>query len=396
MNLDLFKKEDILVLLDSFSTSFLQEPMKRLPKSLAKYTPKGFRPEKLARNQLIKTYTDALSAGEGSLAEYLFFELNQHFKIAGTDKLVESFKDKDMTNCAKIIEVSINIIECGLAIHPHTVLMLYGINCTEEEKKLSLRLQTTIMQQLEEEKQHSYDDGVAKGGSSVVSDLEAETKKCNKLTKTVERITATNEELTKENKRLTGINEELSKSVEKKSKKIIDLTAEKDSLEIKVEKLKEELHGKELEISLLEDALNDKRCEIISKSDQIESLINQISSKVLFSTDEIKEMCENAISLFKCQDKENILELAKKKFSQSVNVQDAWKSLCADSVALINEIFKLLSSNSFEMIYYDKFAELEALLLLESAIEQALKSMAHKVMATTPSNNSIVNKITVQ
>ena len=79
ISLDLFKKDDILVLLDCFDLTFLQLPMKRPPKSLLKFIPNGFRPEKLMRAQLNKVYVDALSSREVSLTAYVLNELEQNF-----------------------------------------------------------------------------------------------------------------------------------------------------------------------------------------------------------------------------------------------------------------------------------------------------------------------------
>ena len=46
--------------------------------------------------------------------------------------------------------------------------------------------------------------------------------------------------------------------------------------------------------------------------------------------------------------------------------------------------------NTFDMQLFEKFAEIEGILLLESAIQQSLCSLAHKIMASTdkdPMNN---------
>ena len=60
-----------------------------------------------------------------------------------------------------------------------------------------------------------------------------------------------------------------------------------------------------------------------------------------------------------------ILALAQKRFSESDNVAVAWRALCEDSIELIDELFETLSNNNFELSYFDKFIELESLLLLE-------------------------------
>ena len=91
ISFDLFKKDDLSLLLNSFDTDFLQMPMKRPSKSLLEFIPNGFRPEKLARFQLDKVYVNALYSRESSASDYLLNELLRNFEEYGID---EYMKDK--------------------------------------------------------------------------------------------------------------------------------------------------------------------------------------------------------------------------------------------------------------------------------------------------------------
>lgn len=395
---DLFKKDDISLLLEGFDTSFLQVPMKRPAKSLLKFIPNGFRPEKLARFQLTKVFVEALYSREASSTEYIIAEIQRNFDGIGLETYMADKLETEYPINTYIIEISTIIFENHLVIPAHIVLMLYGIDCSEEEKKLSERLHTAFQAEREDAKQVGLRDGYNKAEAKFASDLEAERKKVAKLQKQVDTASTRAKENAQAAKQHQAELKKLLDELEQKKKEIADLSAALKEEQDKLAALQDLDKSQKTQISNMKIELGKAQAALKESLSQIARLTEEASTKFTVSPEELKAICVAAIDFISLKNasKEDILALAQKRFSESDNVAVAWRALCEDSIELIDELFETLSNNNFELSYFDKFIKLESLLLLELAIKQALCTVAHKTMASSTDGNTSCGNFSVQ
>ena len=395
---DLFKKDDISLLLEGFDTSFLQVPMKRPAKSLLKFIPNGFRPEKLARVQLTKVFVEALYSREASSTEYIIAEIQRNFDGIGLETYMADKLETEYPINTYIIEISTIIFENHLVIPAHIVLMLYGIDCSEEEKKLSERLHTAFQAEREDAKQVGLRDGYNKAEAKFASDLEAERKKVAKLQKQVDTASTRAKEDAQAAKQHQAELKKLLDELEQKKKEIADLSAALKEEQDKLAALQDLDKSQKTQISNMKIELGKAQAALKESLSQIARLTEEASTKFTVSPEELKAICVAAIDFISLKNasKEDILALAQKRFSESDNVAVAWRALCEDSIELIDELFETLSNNNFELSYFDKFIKLESLLLLELAIKQALCTVAHKTMASSTDGNTSCGNFSVQ
>lgn len=395
---DLFKKDDISLLLEGFDTSFLQVPMKRPAKSLLKFIPNGFRPEKLARFQLTKVFVEALYSREASSTEYIIAEIQRNFDGIGLETYMADKLETEYPINTYIIEISTIIFENHLVIPAHIVLMLYGIDCSEEEKKLSERLHTAFQAEREDAKQVGLRDGYNKAEAKFASDLEAERKKVAKLQKQVDTASTRTKEDAQAAKQHQAELKKLLDELEQKKKEIADLSAALKEEQDKLAALQDLDKSQKTQISNMKIELGKAQAALKESLSQIARLTEEASTKFTVSPEELKAICVAAIDFISLKNasKEDILALAQKRFSESDNVAVAWRALCEDSIELIDELFETLSNNNFELSYFDNFIKLESLLLLELAIKQALCTVAHKTMASSTDGNTSCGNFSVQ
>lgn len=397
ISFDLFKKDDLSLLLNSFDTDFLQMPMKRPSKSLLEFIPNGFRPEKLARFQLDKVYVNALYSRESSASDYLLNELLRNFEEYGIDEYMKDKIGSEYQVSKQIIEIATITYEAGMVIPAHTILMLYGVQCSEEEKQLSTNLHSVVHSKRDEGEKNAFEDGFAQGEKKMESELESERKKVAKLQKNLDNAAAKQKDNQQnsdaqqiEMQKLTLDNQSLSAELDEKIKRIEELEPALESLMEDIASLSTINENQKETIDSLSSELNSIKSELTA---QKTSLPNEpVVTKVELSSDELRDICLDAINLFTGDNsnRDKILALAKEKITDSEDVKESWLKLCADSSVIIDELYTLMLQNTFDMQLFEKFAEIEGILLLESAIQQSLCSLAHKIMASTdkdPMNN---------
>ncbi len=385
---DLLKKEDIGVLLEGFETTFLQLPMKRASKDVMKFIPKGFRAEKLGRLQLIKVFTEALLSKEGSITAYVESEIQRNFDSLSIESYMSERVGKEYPTGTFIVELSTIIFETGMVIPAHIVLMLYGIECSEQEKELSTKLYKAFCDQKNEAEQKGFDSGYSKGKAEITSELEAEQKKNAKLQKSIDSLSAK----TRDDKK------------SKNSEKDVDsLVSENEEQSLRIQNLEkllreqdDDLHtlyeeGKSLQSDkeALQKANDNLARELKRVLGELQSVKKEAAeaqaTKPVASIpgEEMKAVCLAAMKLFtsKKADRAVVLENAEKILSEAQDVKGAWEYLNTATLNIIDEINTALLNNSFDVEMSGKFAELESLLLLESAIQRALRELSYEEMA---------------
>ncbi|MBQ2988571.1 MAG: hypothetical protein IJD59_05660 [Clostridia bacterium] len=365
---DLFKKDDFILLLDSFDTVFLQYPMKHPPKSVQKYIPKGFRPEKLTRFHLLKVYADALNAKETFLTVFIQEEIERRFRESGIEAY---FSEKNGLTEAKdryILELSALIMEKDMVLPAHLALMLFGVPCSQEEKALSQRLHEVYRRQTETAEKMGREEGIREGEEKSAEELETEKRKSAKLQKTVDAMTKKSLEDAQTIEQWKKENETLSSANGVAQRMIDDLKAEsnRQTQEILA------LERKEAEILIEQDKLLQK---VRSMESEIREM--EISEALL------KEICQKAIAMLATEHekRERSLSLAKTIFTRGEDVPTAWRLLCEESASKIENACHRLTAKEADSALQESFAEVESLLLLQSAIQKCLCALTYRQLA---------------
>lgn len=382
----LFKKDDFIVLIDGFDTNFLQMPMKRPAKSLQKYIPNGFRPEKLNRNQLNKVYIEALSEGEATLSSFMRAEIQRNFDNIG---LTTYFKYKEFNKqqiARYIIEISNIIFENDLVIPAQLVLKLYGIECNEEEDKLAQRLHNVFHSKREGARGAGIEYGIKYSQEKALSDLEAERKKCSKLQKNFDAVVQKHSDASEKIKQLQEENKILTQKLKSTEKLISELEKSKNDADKYVLQLNKENDEYKVKIIELTTELEKLKSTNMTLQESLAAAqIAATATENILSGDTLKEVCQSAIRLLDSDSKsrKEALYKAKQIFINEEDVKDAWSVLCEKSSSFIEEICDLLIDGNIGDEDINKFAELDGLLLIESVIKTALLSVTYKTLSNS-------------
>ena len=123
INLINLTKDDLRELFDGFNTEFLQQPLRKPTKSLSRYIPNGFRPDKMPRNLLIKMYCDAIIGHEPSITTYVVNEVERNFDSMGVEQIITSINQADNSSIIKAIaQLSATTWDGGIVIPAHLII----------------------------------------------------------------------------------------------------------------------------------------------------------------------------------------------------------------------------------------------------------------------------------
>ena len=157
----LFSKDDLGVLFEGFETAFLQQPFKHPSKAITRLVPKGFRVDKLNRQQMIKVFSDAIINREKSICSFVTAEIESQFETASITSFIEShMENPDYLLGAGITTVSALLWKNQLHIPAYIVYLLFGIEPSDSCKTESMLLYKTFFDELEKHGQRKFDEGV--------------------------------------------------------------------------------------------------------------------------------------------------------------------------------------------------------------------------------------------
>lgn len=381
----LLKKDDFAILINGFDTSFLQMPMKRPAKSLQKYIPNGFRPEKLNRNQLNKVYVEALSDGEQTLAAFVNLEIKRNFENIGIETyfVEKEITPQDIPKC--IIEISNIVFENDLVIPAHIVLMLYGFECIEEEKELSQHLHNVFHEKSEGAREAGIECGIKHSEEKASGDLESEQKKSAKLQKNLDAAIQKNTDAAGKIKLLQEENKELTNKVKEMEKFVLELEKSKSEADKYVAQLSQKDSEHKKTIVELTTKLEELKTRNKELQEEVSNQVVQTVSEDILLGDTLKKVCQDAIKMLDSDSdaRKEALEKARQIFVNEEDVKEAWELLCNKTTDIIEEICELLIDGEIEDEDIDKFTELDGLLLLENVIQTALLSVAYKALSSS-------------
>ena len=392
----LMTKDDFAKLFEGFETSFLQAPFKHPTKSLMRYIPNGFRTDKLKRQQMIKTFTDAIVGNEASITAYVKREIENQFSAAGIFEYVDMHREDDALSGIGISALSNLLWSHGLKEPSFIVLILCGIPCSEEVRKVSKELYDFHFNSMADCKNSAYEEGYLQGVKKQESKFEEEKKKTGQLEKNIGNLTNQKKDLTEaletadqEKEQLLSEAKILSEKLEAITENIELVQKEKTQLENKVQSLEKNLVVKDAEIIELRNYM-----QIISQKDlEISTLKEQLEQalKRSYSDEILRQICNEAIDELSAStvSKQELLKLTKEKFNNEETVLDGWKILSDESNEIISSIMDDFSEENYMEEHLDKLELLENGILIRYAIEKSLKAILYNGLEQAESDNSI-------
>ena len=353
IDFSLFSKEDLKILFEGFETSFLQEPFKHSTKSLSRFIPRGFRVDRLTRPQMVNVFSDAIMAGHRSIYTYVSTEIETQFEKSGITVFIESQKEnQDNLYGAGFGTVTNLLWKNHLHLPAYIVYLLFGITSSASFKEESLLIHKAFCSEMEAYGKYRYKEGVTKGEQKSQSALEAELKRVERLEKSLslsreqkEEVIAQNNTLNKEREDALSLVETNKEIIKEKSEIIDKLEKELSQRSFMIKNLEDNIaKGKEIE-----GKLERKQQECLEKDAQIESLLIELSKakELAYSEEVLEQLCAevldelNAISL----GKQEILKIAKKRFSENETVFSGWERLSEESNGLVKIIIEQLKES---------------------------------------------------
>lgn len=384
----LFTKDDLGVLLEGFETAFLQQPFKHPSKTIARLVPRGFRADKLNRQQIVKVFTDAILKREKSICSFVTTEIETQFKTASITSFIEShIENPDYLLGAGIITVSSLLWKNQLHIPAYIVYLLFGIEPSDTCKTESMLLFKTYFDELEKYGQRKFDEGVQNAERKSRSSIEAEARRADRLERSLSLAREQKDEaIAKCDVAYTERDEALSLA-EARAKRMAESQGTIDRLEKELTqalysvKLGEE---KQQELFDVKSRLSEKQSECIEKDKQITALKTELSKAMdMAYTEEVLEhLCAevldelNAISL----GSKEVLRIAKQRFSDEDTVLAGWESLSEESNKLIGQIVDQFSSGAFSVGQLDLLEKVEDGILIRFAVTKALKAILYNAL----------------
>lgn len=397
-----FDKDDYVSVMRAFDKEFMEVPFtdsKRF-RTVKKFVPFNIRVEKVLQkeNLLGSTLLSALIAQCGEICDYFLDGLKNMFKECGIEEYMESAEGKDYSAERYLFEISGIIYDRNIGIMPHTVLKLYGIECPQELAEgfgsLIEKINASTVKRIEE----ALNEFAKESESSAAGELKKEKESNEKLKKSLDKAEARVKELEKNEKQIREENKLLKGTVETQGAKISELEGEVAVAQKELEKKRSAIDSQIKEIGGLRYELGNARDSLQMLQDKYDALSLEAANKFSLSDEEIKDIAVSAIAHLSTKEhsKSDILEMAKRRFSENDDPKTAWRMLCDDSFNIVSELYTRLTCGGFDFSCFDRFTELESLLLLESAIKQSLYAVAHKILSSADETEPLRGNFTVQ
>ena len=402
ISLALLDRDDLKILFEGFTTDFLSIPLKKPAKTLVKYVPTGFRIGKLPRNMLIRMYCDAVTGNEPSILEYVQNEISRNFENRGiTDYLKKANLSNPLSVGLAISELQSVLLDNGFTIPSYLVLLLNGIECNAAMKEASKKLYSTFVLIVDKTSEDAEKRGRLDAEVSASAAIDAAEKTRKKQLKQIEnlknRLAIQQNESKELHTRIDELEENLyqARELESRTAEILESTNKQittlknenqrlfDDLTVKNEKMRE-YDSKLLELERLHQQIIDLRSELLQAKEQAYSnaVIKRLCAEVL---DELR-----ASSL---SDNE-ILNIAKKRFTEADTIVDAWVHISDLSKEHIKEVIDNITNTEECHTTLDEIEEIEDGILIKFAVLKAIKSILYNELETEESKRTIADRFT--
>lgn len=392
----LLDKDDLKDLFEGFDTEFLSIPLKKPSKTLSKFILNGFRSGKMPRTYLVRMYCDAVSKNEPSICEYVTKEITRNFNERGISNF---FTTLDISNSIAttlaLTELTGILLENGFAIPAYTVLLLYGVECTPKMKEASKKLFFTHRSILEKTRDEAVRHGKEQAEVVFNSELEKNTKKYQKRVSTLE---GQQKELQEKEADYKARIDELEESLGIAQEALKRATENNETLGIQVtaltntrQTLLEELVVKKEQLSKYKDELGELSSVIVELRAELAH-----TKRTEYSDDVLRHLCADVLDELRASSLGNseILNIAKKKFSEADTVVDAWVQLSSFSEEHIKQIVENITNPQVANTLLDEIEEIEDGILIKFAVLKALKSLLYNELEANEAKRTIAEKFT--
>lgn len=389
ISFDLFEYDDLKILFEGFQVSFLQGPIRRPNNTLKKYIPKGFRANKLQKNQLVKVYCDAISAGEKSLTEYVTKEIQSVFNSTGLNDYLDNNVEEPFVKMADITTI---ILNNGLDVPAYVLLLLAGIPCGADLKSSSVNLFKASVKACETH----FNNGLEKGRLSSEEELLTERQKIEKLEKSEKEYKDKNKELNSIKKRLEDKNDELTNDKALLNTKLNQLDEKIDGFDKIINKAKNDLIETK---SDLKKAQSDLKVEKDNNQKLVNSLEQEKEEKEraleqAYSDDVIKRLVSEIMDEVKATSlgKKEIIDIAKKRFSEATSIVEGWEALATENKGLVDAIVTSFGEGCYDEQHLDDLEMSEDNLLIQYSVIKALKAVLFNALEKKEVTSGISDK----
>lgn len=402
ISLALLDKDDLKILFEGFNTDFLSIPLKKPAKTLVKYVPTGFRIGKLPRNMLIRMYCDAVKSNEPSISEFVKNEISQNFEDRGINDYLKNVDLADPLSVGLAIsELQSILLENGFTIPSYIVLLLNGVECNEAIKSASRKLYSTHVSLVEKASEDSEKRGKADAEAASVAAIDAAEKNRKKLLKRIEDL----------EKQLTGSqneSKELHEKYDELEESLCHARESESSAAEKIESLNKQIITlKNENQKLLNDLASngEKMREYDSKLSELEKLHQQIlelhselsqAKEKAYSDVVIQRLCSEVLDELRASSLSGneILNIAKKRFTDSDTIVDAWVHISGFSEEHIKEVIDNITNSNENQTTLDVIEEIEDGILIKFAVLKAIKSIIYNELETEETKRTIADKFT--
>ena len=389
ISFELLADEDIRMLLDIYSISFLQQPFHKPAPSLRKYVPNGFRAQSLQGQQLLKAYTHALKARESSLTMHLSEDLTNKLESCGAmGDLGELSGSSEADLMEGVLNLTTKLWEASIELPAHVVLLASGISCVDSIRDYSNKLFFAFKEIIAQERERSYERGLESGQSQFEKALAKEQKKIIRQQKEVEKLNSKLEDCKEQNEEYERSLQQLSEERDEEGIKVVSLEKREQQLNADIERLNKKitvldntivkkdslLKGKaelEKEIQQQKVDLEEKSLAIIDLQERLDKANRESYSDAVImriSTEAVDELRALKMS------HEELLRLAKDRFNEADTVSLGWTSLSEESKELLEGLLNEFSSEIYNEKQLDVLERLEDNELIKHAVIKAIKA----------------------
>lgn len=370
---------DYPLLLEGFNTSFLQEPLKKPTKALLKYLPNGFRPGKLMRTQLLKIYIAAMNDGEPDLSEHIKAEAERAFAEIGINTYFEGKEFDEASATLSITDIAELLYKNDLFVPPHIVLLLYGVDCSEELVAASIKLHHLFFDELVQQAKREHESGFAEGEAKAQSELAVQKKRAEKLQKSLDAERLENKEYAAQLSKLTSARSALERDLQDLKNKLEHSRQCEKAATSKSEQLSACCQTLSAEKEQLSQELTELKKDLQTTEDKLKAAAASAEDarRPRYTPEQLRQLCSAVIDSIQTDrlTPDAILELAKKDFNGTETIAEGWAALSGQAVASLTELLEKLDAQDITPDRLDELARIESNVLIEYSVTRSIKAI---------------------
>lgn len=403
-----FSPQDMKELLIGYNESFLRMPLKNPTKSLIQYVPKGFRPNKLSNDLLLKMYVDAIVDGYSPLTDYVLQEAKKNLEQTGIADIIKQIKEGDPESLLRAVyQIDCELKMVGFNISADLTLLLSGVKCPKDIQTIAQQACALFKEKTKDAYEKGKRHGIENAEKAALDTIDAEQRKILKqkgiLEDERENHRATRDALTSCKDEVHKVQAKLNELIENEIPALQeDNRREKKNLENaekQIQRLRDDSMKKDLRIQALEQRIHEQEIinEELLKKDLI---IDEMKIKLkdaetfTFSAEVIRSICIDALDELRANSLSGIeiFGLAKEKFNENTTIPDAWQQISNDSTVLVEKLVKAFSEKQYSEDQLDVLDDIENDILIKYLIVKSLRAILFRMLENDSQHQKINDK----